>query len=648
MRISLCCFLFLSNAVYADTFTVDTTSDASISGCSAAAADCSLRGAVSRANAGGSTDTIAFAIPVSDQGCVAATGVCRISYLTGGEALIQPVLVDGYTQPGAAPNTLDFGAGGSNAVLKIELHGGSCPSCSTGAFRMGVNAVVRGLVINGFSTGPGLSTGDFFFSLSGNNSRIEGNFIGTDASGTSAIPNREGITVQGGSNRTFDAIVGGNTPATRNLISGNTGVAIVSAGFGTVIRGNLIGTNAGGTAAIGNGEGVIISACGFLTGLNNLIGGSGPNEGNLISGNAAGGIRIGTPNGGCGNATGARVLGNFIGTDFSGVHPIPNGNGSPTHPPGAGVSVVTGGEPTAFNVVGGIGNGEGNVIAFSGEGASQGSTNLNGLTLPSGAFVSVRGNRIRGSRQLGIDIGGGGAGQRNPNDPGDPDSFNPSGDIGRIQNHPEILTAQLTATTAAIDYRVDSTAANSIYPLQVDFYLADGDEGQTWLGTDTYVAAEAQTTQNVALTLPPGTLPTDAVIVATAVDSDGNTSEFSYHPATLSVLAPVPSACTTSDGLFCNGYESGAASLLVTVRALATAGPFKPNGRVTVSDDRGASCSATLHPVAAALTSEGECLLVNSGAPGNINITATLDTLASAFGSPAGGNVVGNASFTVQ
>ena len=98
------------------------------------------------------------------------------------------------------------------------------------------------------------------------NNVIEGNFIGTNAAGSAALGNSYGIYVLNGQYNT----IGGTTAAARNVISGNTaeGIYINAANFNTV-AGNYIGTNAAGSAAIANDIGIY---CYFSS--NNTIGGT--------------------------------------------------------------------------------------------------------------------------------------------------------------------------------------------------------------------------------------------------------------------------------------------------------------------------------------------------------------------------------------
>src|SRR5262249_31481810 len=121
--------------------------------------------------------------------------------------LMDPVTVDGYSQPGAQPNTQSVG---NNAVLQIELDG-SLAGFADGLFFETSDCLVRGLVINRFG-GSGL-----YLNNSPNNV-IEGNFIGTDVTGTYGFTiDSPGIWLFGSATGNT---IGGTHPAARNLISG--------------------------------------------------------------------------------------------------------------------------------------------------------------------------------------------------------------------------------------------------------------------------------------------------------------------------------------------------------------------------------------------------------------------------------------------
>src|SRR5207244_9067641 len=107
---------------------------------------------------------------------------------------------------------------GNNAALKIELSGENASSDAIGFLLLDQNATVRGLVINRFSTGVAM------LSIDSANNWVQGSFIGTDPTGTTALPNRFGIYMQGGTNHNTIGTNGDGTDdaAERNLISGNT------------------------------------------------------------------------------------------------------------------------------------------------------------------------------------------------------------------------------------------------------------------------------------------------------------------------------------------------------------------------------------------------------------------------------------------
>src|SRR5262249_41436296 len=109
--------------------------------------------------------------------------------------------------------------------------------------------------------------------------------------------------------------IGGSGPGEGNVISGN-GVGIDLEGdTNDMVAGNFIGTEASGNRALGN------STAGVLLDFasNNLIGGTAEGSGNVISGNGVAGILV--RDGAYGNA----IAGNWIGTSAAGTSYLPNG-----------------------------------------------------------------------------------------------------------------------------------------------------------------------------------------------------------------------------------------------------------------------------------------------------------------------------------
>jgi oligopeptide transport system substrate-binding protein len=187
-----------------------------------------LHEALEAANANPGTDVIAFDIPVgTDPGCDAGTGVCTIRPLAALPTIQDPVIVDGYTQPGATPNTNPPGLG-NNAALKIELDGSLAGEVFGALFINAGDSQVRGLVINRFD-GHGI----VLESASASGNRIEGNFIGTDHSGESSL---------GNSGHGVEIINAPGTKIQENIIAYNGGDGIRVAG-GTAL-GNQITKNA--------------------------------------------------------------------------------------------------------------------------------------------------------------------------------------------------------------------------------------------------------------------------------------------------------------------------------------------------------------------------------------------------------------------
>jgi hypothetical protein len=337
------------------TFTVTTTSDDGPG---------SLRQEILTANAAPGLDTIAFDIP--------GTGPFTIQPLSALPTITDPLVIDGYTQPGASPNSNPFGMG-DNAVLMIELDGSHAGQDPSGLVIAAGGSTVSGLVINRFALHGIMLTGN------GTNI-VAGNFIGTDVTGTVALGNgwsppwpgyASGVYIdQSPPGKPGENLVGGATPEARNLISGNPQGVEIGYSDGNRVMGNFIGTDVTGTKAIPNTEwaGVMIQN----NGQNNYIGA--PGAGNLISGNDG----IGVFNCCAGTAV---IEGNLIGTDVTGTVALGNQEG-----------VVLNGDG---GVIGGTAAGAGNVISGN---------KYDGLALY-GSGYSIQGNLIgtdlRGTGQLG-------------------------------------------------------------------------------------------------------------------------------------------------------------------------------------------------------------------------------------------------------
>jgi titin len=218
---------------------------------------------------------------------------------------------------------------------------------------------------------------------------IQGNYIGTDVTGTVDVGNSiTGVIIETSGNT-----VGGTTAAARNVISGSNtahGVNLFGAS-NNVVQGNYIGTNASGTAALGNMQ----SGVNIDNGAGNMIGGTAPGAGNLISGNLGLGVNL-TNSGAMGNL----VQGNLIGTDVTGT--LDRGNGA------AGVLIQNG---ASNNTVGGTVAEARNVISGN---------NTNGIRIFGSTSTGnlIQGNYIGTDSTGTADLGNTGSGVVLDNAPG--------------------------------------------------------------------------------------------------------------------------------------------------------------------------------------------------------------------------------------
>ena len=422
--------------------------------------------------------------------------------------------------------------------------------------------------------------------------RVEGNYIGTDASGAVDLGNtQDGVRILSASGNT----IGGITAAARNIISGNDddGIEIISVAAATTtnnhIEGNYIGVDVTGTVDLGNvSAGVRIS---FADG--NVIGAAIPGAGNVVSGNGSHGIVIGALTGDPDLPTGNVVQGNFVGTDHLGTTALSNdvsgialqnapdsiiggalpgegnvisGNGNHgvnlLEPGSTGIMVqgnfigtdVTGtlnlGNGTAGilnrtganqNAIGGTTTGAGNWIAFNGgEGI--------GLGPASGSSIVMQGNIIFANGRLGIDLGNNGV---TPNDPGDADTG-----INNFQNFPVLSMVTSSATDTTIIGTLNSTPSTAFrieYFSNLSCDASGNGEGQSFLGfQDVTTAGNGDASVTMVF---PTVVPVGQVITTTATNLGTNdTSEFS---ACVPVAAFVPGSST----LVLNTNDSGPGSL---------------------------------------------------------------------------------------
>jgi len=442
----------------ANIFTVTNTLDITSVGSTTVPPN-SLRDAINNANAATGPALIQFDIPTTDPGYNAATNSFLIQPLSSGTvaslnifalpAINNTITIDGYTQPGASPNTLTTS---DNAVILIRIDG----SLSTTPGNDGLipysddGSTIRGLDFTSW-TNYGQNSGNSFGADGveeyGVGDFIEGNFLGTDTTGKTSIGNHIGVFVDAGPEfgTAPGNIVGGTTPQARNLASGNlySGILVLGTADQTRIEGNFVGTDITGASLLSNsGDGIgtngeTITFGGALPGAGNLIAGNGTNvdlndllDGGLASNSLVQGNLIGTDGTGTqthsfsttgvsilhnpqymtiggttpaarniisGNTYGVYVYdnsfynniqGNYIGTDITGTKPL--GNVLQGYISGATVSTAV---PAGDNNLGGSAPGAGNVISG---GASDG-ISISGTSGGPDNLPTCQGNVIQGN-----------------------------------------------------------------------------------------------------------------------------------------------------------------------------------------------------------------------------------------------------------
>ncbi len=445
------------------------------------------------------------------------------------------------------PNTLAIG---DNAVIKIEIDGSLLGVFNHVLRVIGSGSTVRGLVFNR-AAGANIYVGS---TTPTDDTVIEGNFFNTDPTGTTLLGNSTAIRITGSRN-----LVGGTTPAARNILAGGDFGSIDAhdrrrrqhgqrqlsrprcVGHGSAAgrerrlqrhqpqRAGTLHEHADRRRRAGAGNVIVAHATAIVLG----GGVSGTTiQGNLIGTDPtstiviAGAVGISTNNGpsdtliggvtaGAGNvfaglnpavylgdgATGVAIKGNHFGVDASGTRPLPNyGNAIVLQVPGTNGSIIGGIEPGAANTIA-YNCGQGVLLTFG----------------PN--HWPILGNSIHSNRGLGISLSGG---TPTENDDGD-------GDTGAndLQNYPVITSAVVAGGTAMVSGTLNSTPS-TVFRLEFfasTFCDASGHgEGQQFIGT-----ADVTTDPNGDASFGPLAFPApdDAEITATATDPAGNTSEFS-------------------------------------------------------------------------------------------------------------------------
>ena len=463
--------------------------------------------------------------------------------ITGGNATLRWLVINNFRRAG-----IDIAGTGSSRVEHSRIGTSASgqvarPNGGQGIKISSPSNTVQETLISG-NTGTGIT----IFGNAASNNLIDRVVIGVNSSQNTPVPNgSSGVVISNAPNNTIvDSVLSGNT---------GSGVVLVGSGSsGNQLSRNWIGTNNTGTRSLGNRDNGIQISSGAN---NNTIGLTRQGDGNVIGNNYDHGVLI-VGSGSVAN----RIMGNYVGTNPQSAN-LANLK--------TGLSIQS-----RRNIIGGGSSSTGNVIGFNGThgvwiagsgsyenklrnnyiGTSLSGGNIgnksNGIVINGGADRTIVGstqstpNRIAFNKAAGIRVGTGSTGTRivknsihsnvglaidlgatgyQADDNGDADNG-----ANRLQNAPVIQSVDKSGNDLVVTYKVRSETRFSAYPLAIEFFVdGGGREGEQYIAANLYTENHfARGWRTVVYSgKAAGFVPGVTRIVATATDSNGNTSEFS-------------------------------------------------------------------------------------------------------------------------
>ena len=505
--------------------------------CLTVAGECSLRAAIQETNAhpnGAELDEITFYnIPQIN-------GRSRIDITAPLTPITDGVIIRGGTSP--------------TGLTRIDGFIHSPPSSGLNIAVGGDGTIVRGLVVSHFIfSGIAVAADDVKIQYSYIGTNPEGDDIGNWVSGIYAYAPVSNLQI--GGNEGKGNVIGRNGQHGIDLPIGDT----------IRIAGNRIGVCEDGSNCRNVGTGINTSSAHIL------IGGPAPEYGNTIGYNTTGIILLDAPD--------AVVQNNYIGVTKTGESVGNIITGLVVSNPSNTPSTTVIGHNITEEIT--IETELGNTIAYNG---------ANGIIVRDNDNMNttIRGNQIYENGDEAIDLNVDGV---SLNDVGDAD-----GGANKTQNYPVLLGMAYNEVRDAItlEYEIDTELANATYPLTVDFYLADDDvslEGKTFVASDTY---------DIPGTIGEGQIELEDVryvdadvLVATATDADGNTSEFSLPSATLGTVV----SAASPDFSTLRISDPGASVFIPDTHLLSPAypNPFNPQTTFTLQVKNPGPVRISLH-----------------------------------------------------
>ena len=426
----------------------------------------------------------------------------------------------------------------ANLTNGIEIENGAQNNAVGGGAENSRNVVSANLENQIFIHGSGTD-----------NNSIQGNYVGTDASGLHTFATSEsrytGIGISDGARSNY---VGGVLAGSRNVISGNyEGINIQGSQTGAnVVNGNFIGVDRTGKTALANGIGVRLAEGAILNSI-------GRDRGNIISGNETGIVLVGE------NTHFNGITKNFIGTDENGFTKVANNVGVSigfgSHDNLLAGNVISGNTQDGVQIsdqatvhnrvegnrigtdatgVGPLSNGrDGVYINFTANSNSITDNTIafnkldgilvgnEGLNAPGGPYNTISRNSIHDNGKVGIDLG--------PADGATPNgNYNSSATSNFMIDHP-VLTSVNRYQAGIPGVFVGGTyysPASQDITLELFISKPGSNQGTKYVGTSKF-HVDANKATTFLSSLPSLNMPNGWVVTATATDAQGNTSEFS-------------------------------------------------------------------------------------------------------------------------
>ncbi len=435
---------------------------------------------------------------------------------------------------------IDSSASGNQVLgnyIGTDNHGTAALGNKVGIEDAGNSNILGGSVLGAKNVISGNSSDGILLDSSASAETIQSNVIGLTSGGNTALANGgNGIEVRGSNNT-----IGGNSQSnyfTRNFLSGNSkeGLLIGSGATGNQVQGNFIGLGVSGTIGIANSIGIEI------IGTTNNIGSTISGTGNFVSGNKSDGVLLDSA------ASGNALLGNDVGTDYTGNHALANG--------GNGVEIkgtansIGGASSRARNIIsantndgvlidsGATGNQvQGDSIGVNYSGAALANSG-NGVEIAGagntiGGSVAGTGNTIANNNGAGVLVSAASGNTIRENSifantgPGISLTSGANNNLAA----PSLSSATLSSGTLTVTGRFTAPIANVPYVLEF-FANPTGDpEGKIYLGSLT-VTPTSTGTQSFSFTKTTTVTGTNPLITATLTDATGDTSSFSNGATT--------------------------------------------------------------------------------------------------------------------